>query len=189
MIHELRRYRFRPGGFDDYMALAGTAGLALRGTERGLLEGFWIVVDEAVDSVVHLWAYESLDHRQTVRASLLADVQWCDQFLSRVLPLMQSQTVSFLEPLSAIPTSDRRLGSARLVTLDAEPGGRGALVAAAATQFLSAPPRFALAGISPWPNSIVLLRGDAERDLVPAPAMAVREESIRVHPAPFSPIQ
>jgi hypothetical protein len=89
MIYEQRTYDIYPQHFAAYLKLFETTGMAVRGGgEYGKLIGFWTVEIGELNRVVHIWAYNSADHRRDCRAALAQVPKWKDEFLPQALPLV-----------------------------------------------------------------------------------------------------
>jgi len=76
MIVEMRTYTLALGATGRYFKLYGEKGLAVQKRILGHLVGYYAVEVGALNQVVHLWAYDSLDERATRRAALWADPEW-----------------------------------------------------------------------------------------------------------------
>ena len=93
-LYELRTYQLKPEHFMDYLALTSSDAFKAR-TDASKLNFFGMVeMGEVVNSVVHLWEYDSLDHRTEVRASLAGDVGF-GEYITTIRPWLVSQE-SFL---------------------------------------------------------------------------------------------
>ena len=87
MIYEVRTYDVKPGRLADYLKLFNDVGLPAR-KNFGVLVGFWFTEFGPLNQVVHLWQYESLDKRAVLRAELLKQPPWVDDFLPKALPML-----------------------------------------------------------------------------------------------------
>ena len=74
MINELRIYTLKAGMGGEAAKNSGTVGRDIRGDNYGKLEGYWITEIGALNQVVHLWSYESLNDRARLRAELAGAV-------------------------------------------------------------------------------------------------------------------
>ena len=93
-LYELRTYQLKPEHFMDYLALTSSDAFKAR-TDASKLNFFGMVeMGEVVNSVVHLWEYDSLDHRTEVRASLATDAGF-GEYIATIRPWLMSQE-SFL---------------------------------------------------------------------------------------------
>lgn len=90
-LYELRTYQLKPEHFMDYLALTGSDAFKPR-TDASKLSGFFMVEMGGVlcNSVVHLWEYESLDHRTEVRAHLAGDAGF-GEYITTIRPWLVSQ--------------------------------------------------------------------------------------------------
>ncbi|MBI3286152.1 MAG: NIPSNAP family protein [Burkholderiales bacterium] len=99
MIYELRTYDFAPADLAPYLKLFEAEGLPVISGYADLT-GYWIADTGAMPRTVHLWAYESLEHRAQQRRALYDDARWVKDFLPRALPLIRRQHSQLLNPLS-----------------------------------------------------------------------------------------
>ena len=76
MIVEMRTYTLALGATGRYFKLYGEKGLAVQKRILGHLVGYYAVEVGALNQVIHLWAYDSLDDRAKRRAALWADAEW-----------------------------------------------------------------------------------------------------------------
>jgi hypothetical protein len=63
--------------------------------------------------VTHLWEYDSLDHRASIRAKLAADPEWVGEYVKHLVPMLDDQVNSVVyEPdwVQAIKTTDTGQG-------------------------------------------------------------------------------
>jgi hypothetical protein len=89
VIIESRRYRLHPGKLQEYLAcFAASPGVLDLLQPR--LAGFWFTESGELNTVHHLWRYESRAERAAVRASW-AVAPAMREFFSRVTPLLQHQ--------------------------------------------------------------------------------------------------
>jgi hypothetical protein len=76
MIVEMRTYTLAPGDTGRYFKAYAEKGLAIQKPILGHLVGYYAVEIGALNQVVHLWAYDSLEARAQRRATLWADKDW-----------------------------------------------------------------------------------------------------------------
>ena len=76
MIVEERIYTMQPGRVQEWLAFYGERGLAVQNRLLGRLIGFFTSEIGTLNQVVHIWAYDSLAHREQCRAALAADPDW-----------------------------------------------------------------------------------------------------------------
>jgi hypothetical protein len=76
MIVEERCYTMQPGKVQEWLAFYGERGLPIQTRLLGKLIGFFSSEIGTLNQVVHLWAYDSLAHREQCRANLAKDPDW-----------------------------------------------------------------------------------------------------------------
>src|SRR5581483_8220289 len=91
MIHELRTYTFVPGKLGEAMRLSGDVSRRTRGDDYGKLEGYWVTEFGTLNQVVHIWSYADLSERTRLRAALMQNQAWRNEFLVHFLPLVVTQ--------------------------------------------------------------------------------------------------
>ncbi|KAK7065927.1 Nipsnap, partial [Halocaridina rubra] len=105
-VYELRIYTVKPNRFREYLDLTKEE-FHLR-TAHSKLLGYWVSEIGGLNQVVHIWEYDSLTHRATVRANLANDSVWISRYLSRVVDMFDTMTNSALTLLPnteiALPT-------------------------------------------------------------------------------------
>jgi len=98
MIVDHRTYTVHPGKLPEYLEMYKNEGLPLQKKYLGNCVGWYVSMDiGALNQVVHMWAYESLDDRAARRAALMKDATWLD-FLKRAMPFLQSMENKILTP-------------------------------------------------------------------------------------------
>ena len=97
MIVEMRTYTLALGATGRYFKLYGEKGLAVQKRILGHLIGYYGVEVGALNKVIHLWAYESLDERAKRRAALWADKDWL-AYVAEVGGLIAAQENQILTP-------------------------------------------------------------------------------------------
>ena len=102
MIVDLRSYTMVPGRLKAFLALYEAEALPIQLRHLGKLIGYFTTEIGTQNQVVHLWGYESLDDRQTRRASLLSDPEW-RAFFKQVAPMILSQESRILLPAKFSP--------------------------------------------------------------------------------------
>lgn len=89
-IFELRTYALKPTHVAPYVALTKEK-FHLR-TAHSILNGFWFhELGGTLNAVTHIWQYDSLSHRASVRAALGSDPDWISQYVKELLPCLESQ--------------------------------------------------------------------------------------------------
>jgi hypothetical protein len=99
MIVEQRTYTVQPGKVQEWLAFYGERGLPIQQRLLGRLIGFFTSEIGTLNRVVHLWAYDSLAHRETARANLAKDPEW--QAYQRDSPKVLQQ----MESVILVPTA------------------------------------------------------------------------------------
>lgn len=104
-IVEMREYVFHPGGMQRYIELLKSAGIqVMRKYQPEPLA--WYTTDVGdLNRMVHLWQYDSLEHRAQCRSARAQDPDW-DHFRDQILPLIASQQSSIMQPVE-LPPADR----------------------------------------------------------------------------------
>jgi hypothetical protein len=87
MIYELRTYDVKPGMLNAYLEVFREIGMPERAPQNNLV-GFWFTEFGALNQVVHIWSYESLDQRTRIRADLMKNPRWAKDFLSKAMPML-----------------------------------------------------------------------------------------------------
>jgi hypothetical protein len=94
-VYELRAYRAHVGRAGEWLALFKAIMPVREKYSKNV--GLWQVEMGPLNEVVHLWAYESLDHRAKVRAQALADPEWA-AFVGKATPLLAEMKSMVLMP-------------------------------------------------------------------------------------------
>jgi hypothetical protein len=99
-IYELRNYRLHPGKVSEWLEHFKT-GLPAR-LKYNKPVGIWSSELGELNRVVHLWQYESLEHRARLRKAFMADTVW-KETVGRLQPLMQEMESKILIPTEFSP--------------------------------------------------------------------------------------
>jgi hypothetical protein len=103
MLVEERCYVLRlPYGPQDYLKLYEAEGLAIQRAALGKLLGYFHTEVGELNTMVHLWGYDSFEDRLARRAALGADPAWA-RYLDRVRPMIGSMSNRLLIPTSFSP--------------------------------------------------------------------------------------
>ena len=97
MIYELRTYSVTGGQLGTVVKNSAEVGRAARGDDYGKLEGYWTTEIGQLGQVVHLWSYESLDERRRLRAALMKNREWVEDYVPVLRPLLLRQDVRLME--------------------------------------------------------------------------------------------
>ena len=90
MYVEERIYQLQIGKAAEYLKIYEQYGLPVQLKHLPHLVGYYFVEVGPQNTVVHLWAYDSLDQREKCRAAMQADPDW-KKYLEKSRPLMESQ--------------------------------------------------------------------------------------------------
>ena len=98
MIVDHRTYTLHPGKMKEYVERYEREGVAVQTRHLGQPVGWYTSMDiGALNQVVHLWGYESLEDRVRRRAAMAADPEW-QAYLVKQTPLIQHQENKILAP-------------------------------------------------------------------------------------------
>ncbi len=97
MIVEQRTYTLKPGSVAAYFALYEREGLAVQREHLGDMFGYYSTDIGHVNSIVHMWRYESYEDRSARRKALVADPRW-KTYLDQMLPMLVDQDAKILIP-------------------------------------------------------------------------------------------
>merc|ERR1711935_126259 len=95
-VHELRQYVCHTQHLPDYLKLTGSSAFKPRTDASPLLGFFLVEMGGQLNRVVHLWEYDSLDHRTEVRKQLAGDAGFVDYF-GQIRPWLMSQSSVLLK--------------------------------------------------------------------------------------------
>lgn len=88
MIWDHRTYTLKPGGVEQYFAMYRAEGYAIQTQVLGRKPvGYFYTEIGPLNQVVHIWAYQDLVERQTLRDALFADSRW-KAYVAKVTPLI-----------------------------------------------------------------------------------------------------
>jgi hypothetical protein len=94
-LYELRQYNFQPDGMDAFFERFERI-VPLRETYSEIV-GWWKPASGELQQMVHLWVYDSFEHRAAVRAKCMTDQKWLD-YLGTVFPLLSTMKSALLLP-------------------------------------------------------------------------------------------
>lgn len=97
MLVEQRTYITHPGKWRDYLALYEAEGLEPQKRILGRMVGYYTSEIGALNQIVHMWAYESLEERAVRRMALVEDPQF-RAYVVKMLPMLQTQESRILRP-------------------------------------------------------------------------------------------
>ncbi len=78
MLYEQRTYRLKPGTTPAFFKVYEAKGLEVQKKILGNLVGYFFTDIGPLNTIVHIWAYESLDDRAKRRTALYQDPQWLE---------------------------------------------------------------------------------------------------------------
>ena len=108
MIVEMREYTLHAGKVPEYLQLYEREGLEIQREILGHLVGYYATeVGDAVNQVVHLWAYDSFEDRMARRQRLAADPGW-QSYLQKMRPMLVEQRNRIMRPTSFFEPELRR---------------------------------------------------------------------------------
>jgi hypothetical protein len=102
MIYEQRTYNVKPGMLNEYLAFFRDVGMPVRKAHNNLV-GFWFTEFGTLNQVVHIWKYDSLEHRTALRAELMRNPQWANEFLPKAMAMLDRMDSVLLNPASFSP--------------------------------------------------------------------------------------
>jgi hypothetical protein len=89
MFVEERMYRLKIGAVPEYLKLYQDSGMAVQLKHLPHMVGYYFTEVGELNTVVHLWAYDSLDQRDKCRAAMQADPAW-QAYVAKIHPLMET---------------------------------------------------------------------------------------------------
>lgn len=104
MIYELRTYRLRAGATPEYVRLVAEEGIAIQQSHLGNLIGYFVSDIGPLNQIVHIWAFNDLNDRETRRAALIKDAAWL-AFIPKIQALIEEMESKILKPTSFSPLS------------------------------------------------------------------------------------
>ncbi|MDN8614906.1 NIPSNAP family protein [Variovorax ginsengisoli] len=102
MIYEERNYSFAPLNFRPFLRLFEDEGLALTCAHLGQLVGYFTAETGALNTAVHIWAFEDLADRERPRAAMWSDPEWL-AYSAKVLPWIVRMENRLLKPTGFSP--------------------------------------------------------------------------------------
>jgi hypothetical protein len=101
MIYEMRVYTLQPGKTAAFQELIEKEGLPII-SKHSKLVGWWSTDIGSLNEVVHIWAFEDLNHRDRVRKAQGEDPQ-LQAFRPKVQAMIVSQYNKILVPANFSP--------------------------------------------------------------------------------------
>lgn len=97
MIVEQRTYTFKMGKLPEYLSVYESEGLPIQREYLPNCVGYYVTEIGPLNQIVHLWAYDSFEHRAECRARMRADPRW-PGYLAKIHPLLETQRTKLLHP-------------------------------------------------------------------------------------------
>ena len=114
MFYEVRTYQLKNGGIPEYLKVVGDQGIAIQKRHLGRLIAYFHSEIGAINQIMHIWEFASLDDRQARRAALAADPQW-QAFLPKIRDLILTGDNRIMSAAEFSPIGGAA-GAARLST-------------------------------------------------------------------------
>lgn len=102
MFIEKRTYTLYPGKMRDFLAIYEAEGLPLHRRYLDMV-GYFTSDIGALNQVISLWRYASLQAREDLREKLYADPEWI-AFGPKTTPFIQHMDSAILKPTAFSPT-------------------------------------------------------------------------------------
>ena len=96
MYVEERVYRLKIGAVAEYCKNYEELGMKVQLKHLPHMVGYYVTEIGGLNTMVHLWAYESLDQRDQCRAAMQADPEW-QKYLAKSRPLMETQETRIMK--------------------------------------------------------------------------------------------
>jgi hypothetical protein len=96
MYVEERIYRLKIGAVAEYCKTYEELGMHVQLRHLPHMVGYYFTEVGGLNTMVHLWAYDSLDQREKCRAAMQADPDW-QKYLAKSRPLMETQDTRIMK--------------------------------------------------------------------------------------------
>jgi hypothetical protein len=96
MFVEERIYRLKIGAVAEYCKTYEELGMHVQLRHLPHMVGYYFTEVGGLNTMVHLWAYDSLDQREKCRAAMQADPDW-QKYLAKSRPLMETQETRIMK--------------------------------------------------------------------------------------------
>ena len=96
MFVEERIYRLKIGAVPEYCKIYEELGMKTQLKHLPHMVGYYFTEVGGLNTMVHLWAYDSLDQRDKCRAAMQADPDW-KKYLEKSRPLMETQETRIMK--------------------------------------------------------------------------------------------
>ena len=94
---EMRTYRLKPGGHAEWFKHYEELAMNVQKEILGNMVGYYYTEHGALNEIVHMWGYDSLDDRLERRKKLFEQPEW-GEFIPKARPLMETQDSKVLLP-------------------------------------------------------------------------------------------
>ena len=101
MIHEFRIYDIKPGTLDQYYQNTGP--LIPERVEYSPLVGYFHTEIGPLNRVLHIWEYEDLNQRESIRSQVIAEGIWPPPNKG----IVENQQVDIFHPAPFLPSFER----------------------------------------------------------------------------------
>jgi len=102
MIVEERCYTAQVGKVKEWLEYYEQHAWPIQQKYLGKCIGFFTTEIGTLHQIVHIWAYESLAHRETARANMMKDPEW-QKFMASQPQVLLGQETRILNPVSFSP--------------------------------------------------------------------------------------
>ena len=104
MLIDHRTYTIRPGCMQAHLDIYEQYGLAVQKKHLGDPIAYMVTETGEMNTIVHIWAYESAADRETKRAAMMADPDW-QLYLkkNREAGYLVSQVTKLMHPAKFAP--------------------------------------------------------------------------------------
>jgi hypothetical protein len=86
----MRTYQIKVGMMQRYIAQFEEKGLPIVSRYCKLV-GYWIAESGRLNRVIHIWEFDSVEHRTEARSRWWQDREWLEGYIPLALPLVESQ--------------------------------------------------------------------------------------------------
>jgi len=96
MYVEERMYTLKAGTAPEYLKYCQNDGMKVQLKHLPHMAGYYVTEVGTLNTIVHMWAYESLDERARCRAAMSADPDW-QAYVAKIRPLMERQETRIMK--------------------------------------------------------------------------------------------
>lgn len=102
MIIEQRRYTLKPFTIKEYFRIYEKEGLPIQTRHFPRMIGYFNTEIGPLNEIIHMWGFESFEHRLKCRSQLAADPEW-QTYAVQVRPMIEKQECWLLNPAPFSP--------------------------------------------------------------------------------------